>query len=164
MCVQDALDMYGAWRVITAVQPALPAAPALREQWLLMLAHGALDARDHADQFRNALALLWGALRHADARVRAAAATAAAQYPLDLLEELEALQPLGELCEVRTSLRLSRFFRPTAHAVQTITPRLDINMLSPTFMLLLPTLPLSLYCSDNGIACSKCANDPQEMV
>lgn len=101
MCLQDALDLYGAWRVIVGVHPKLPEAPRLRAQWLLMLAHGALDARAHVDQFQSLLALLWGALRHSDPAARAAAAAAIAQYPLDLLEELEASQPLSELCGVR---------------------------------------------------------------
>eukprot|EP00892_Ulva_mutabilis_P009117 jgi/Ulvmu1/6578/UM003_0215.1 len=102
MCHQDALDLYGAWRVIVEIHPKLPTAPQTREQWLLVLAHGALDGREHPEQLQTTLALLWGALRQADARVRAAAAAAIAQYPLDLLEELEASRPLCELCEPRS--------------------------------------------------------------
>ena len=93
--------MYGAWRVIVAVHPKLPAAPQTRVQWLLVLAHGALDGREHPDQLQDTLALLWGALRQSTAVVRGAAVAAIAQYPLDLLEELEASRPLRELCEVR---------------------------------------------------------------
>ena len=100
--------MYGAWRVIAAVRPKLPEPPLARAQWLLILAHGAPGAREHAEQAQNALALLWGALRHSDVGVRAAAAAAAAQWPLDLVEELEAERPLRELCEVRCGYRGSR--------------------------------------------------------
>lgn len=103
--LQEALDLYGAWRVIAAVRPKLPEPPLARAQWLLTLAHGAPGAREHAEQAQNALALLWGALRHGDAGVRAAAAAAAAQWPLDLVEELEAERPLRELCEVRCGYR-----------------------------------------------------------
>lgn len=103
--------MFSAWRVIVAVHPKLPTAPQAQAQWLLVLAHGALDGREHPDQLQHTLALLWGALRHADGRVRAAAASAIAQYPLDLLEELEASSPLCELCKVRCAAVAPMFQR-----------------------------------------------------
>jgi hypothetical protein len=101
--LQDVLDMYGAWRVVIGIHPRLPAAPRTRAAWLLHLSHGAVDAREHPEQFEGVIALLWGALRHSDVAARAAAATALAHYPVELLKELELSQPLCNMCEVRRS-------------------------------------------------------------
>ena len=97
--------MYSAWRVVHKRFPKLPAAPQLRTHWLLILSQGAADAQDHAEQACGIVELLWGAARHSDATVSAAAAAALAQFPLATLEAFEIERPLSHWSQVRcTSL------------------------------------------------------------
>lgn len=96
--------MYGAWRVILQLMPKLPESSTdssiKRAWWLLQLSNGADDARSHPEQYMALVALLWNALEHSCATTRAAAATALAQHPLDVVHELAELRPLCEVVQV----------------------------------------------------------------
>jgi hypothetical protein len=98
--MQGVLDMYGAWRVVVAVIPKLPTGTRARAWWLLLLAHGADDARSHPEQYASLVGLLWKALEHSCPVTRAAAATALAQQPFDLMHELADVPPLGDVVQV----------------------------------------------------------------
>ncbi|KAK9836092.1 hypothetical protein WJX81_000611 [Elliptochloris bilobata] len=96
LCEADALDFYGAWRVVHAALPALPAPPRLAAAWVGLLAHGALDAAAHPEKAGAVVSLLWAAAGHAHAVVRHRAYQGLAGYALDALEEVEALRPLQD--------------------------------------------------------------------
>jgi hypothetical protein len=93
--------MYSAWKVIHKRLPRLPESDTLRPWWLLILSQGASEAQKHPDQVKGILELLWGASRHSDASVSAAAAASLAQYPMDLLEAMELDCPLIDWVQVQ---------------------------------------------------------------
>ena len=69
LCEADALDFFGAWRVVHAALPALPAPPRLAAAWVGLLAHSALDAAAHPEKSGAIISLLWAAMGHAHAAV-----------------------------------------------------------------------------------------------
>ncbi len=72
LCAADALDFYGAWRVVHGALPALPAPPRLAAAWIGLLAHGGLDAAAHPEKAAGVVSLLWAAADHPHALARRA--------------------------------------------------------------------------------------------
>ena len=99
--MQGVLETFGAWKVVVAALPKLPATPLARAWRLLQLSNGAEDARGHPEQYAALVKLLWDALlKHSCHVASAAAATALAQQPLELVGELAELRPLREVVQV----------------------------------------------------------------
>lgn len=79
---RDRRWLAGWLQVVLAGQARLPAGPLSAQQWLAMLAHGALDATVAPQQAASVIDLLWAATQHAVPQVLPGPAAACTPHSL----------------------------------------------------------------------------------